>query len=1460
MEEKNQELKAHNGSVTPLAAGSNTTQDSPSISEKTPASITGKKATSDKTSPSIPEKDKSHERLTQPGELPSYNWKLIGSWDLPVDLKVTHKAYLASQDFVVDHFYGDWYYNTALPVGVSFFAYIFARYGCNIWWLGFIFLCAVSVYKAEFRRFNRNVRDDILRVKSSNRLEDELETMEWMNLFLSKFWVIYMPALSDLVLFQANEVMKDQAPGFGIEAISLDKFTLGSKAPRIDSIKSFSRNGQNNVEMIWSFSFTPNNTDDMTGNEIRKKISPRVALGVTIGKAFILKSLPILVEDMSCTGRLKVKLNLTDSFPHVKIVSIQFLEPPVFDYALKPVGGETFGIDIMSFIPGLSSFVNGLIHSTLRPMFYAPNSFDIDVAEIMAQQSNDSVGVLIVKIKRITNLKSTSEIENNEINPYVQLGISNNPSICEKTRVKKNTTDPVFSETFNLLINTLNQNNLTLSVFHMVHDKMLDTPLGIVTIPLAEFLQKEIQTDKVSNILDSGKVVGKLEYDMRWYPAIPDEILEDGTKERNIDEPVGIMKLSLFGAADLDTSKSVIGVLDPYAEVYVNDELIKVSRKLQKTNEPSFSVTFESLITLLAETSIQVIVKEASENQIVARLDINLQDLVFESSRGQQWITAPPTNKGGRPAKFQIGAKWTALPLENEESSLLKSAPIGGLRLHIREASELINLEAVGQVDPYVKVIQSGKLKAKTNIIASTLSPYFNQVFYLPVANEFQHVLLDILDAEPEGKDRPLGSCAISVKDFLKKSPDGYYLGYEGSEEIILQPVLFQGKRYGTLSYSVSFFPNIPVFTKAQLENVSEIEKNKQQKEQERLLKQKKDEETFKNNPGMYEWVELQEDIIPEPEKVRMPLDKAIKYRSGTILVKILEGQFNKSDYYVHTLFDDNLFPAGVSSHIQGHRLTIPMTAEAFMRDLPNSRIVFRLSKKKEVEDEKDVSCEKNFHTLDLLKRSFKKPLTINLNTKNKIKILTEFFPSAVKLPPLDTVLDVGTVTLDILSANALPSVDSNGKSDPFCVVKLDGIEIYRTDKQRRTLQPVWNDAVSFPMLSRSRQLLILEIYDWDLTHDDELLGLANLDLSLIIPNNSTQVELQLDTKGTVLIRATFKPEFIRPMLNQSTGLNIDLNAVTKVPLKVVGGAAGIAGNAVGTGIALVSDGVSIGGSFLKGITKSKKNSDLASIKSKPGPKIHRSSKDILRKHLHNSPRVSLRDHDDELSTLAATLSLVSRQMTADETNPLNHTMEFIESGDENTSDQDDNHKTAPSAQEQREQHIPTSVKNAIPNMVPDLLPPPQGPRGFNGHSRNISESTNNTIISTLSRTDQDVPGRINIISLKGFHSGAYSIKATLKRDSSSKDIYKTKTIKADRNGVIEFKEQFVFLAPTNALLILHVREHHSLGRKQRVSLVDLHLSHFVCDDSIFTQPAGDGELEVKLTYGTKPTLSIPVM
>jgi Ca2+-dependent lipid-binding protein len=100
--------------------------------------------------------------------------------------------------------------------------------------------------------------------------------------------------------------------------------------------------------MDWHFSFEPNDVANMTRAQLRKKVNPKIVLTIRVGRGFVGAGIPILLEDMAFAGKMKIKLKLMKNFPHVKTVDVSFLEPPSWDFVLKPIGGETFGFDIAS--------------------------------------------------------------------------------------------------------------------------------------------------------------------------------------------------------------------------------------------------------------------------------------------------------------------------------------------------------------------------------------------------------------------------------------------------------------------------------------------------------------------------------------------------------------------------------------------------------------------------------------------------------------------------------------------------------------------------------------------------------------------------------------------------------------------------------------------------------------------------------------------------------------------------------------------------------------------------------------------------------------------------------------------------------------------------------------------------------------------------------------------------------
>ena len=195
------------------------------------------------------------------------------------------------------------------------------------------------------QRVRRNARDDIQRELVKTRLGSEHESADWINNFLDRFWLIYEPVLSATIVSSVDQVLSSTTPAF-LDSLRLSTFTLGTKAPRIDKVRTFPKTPDDIVMMDWGISFTPNDVSDITPKQAAGKVNPKVVLSVRVGKGIATAAMPILVEDITFSGLMRIRMKLMSNFPHVQIVDICFLEKPVIDYVLKPIGGETFGFDI----------------------------------------------------------------------------------------------------------------------------------------------------------------------------------------------------------------------------------------------------------------------------------------------------------------------------------------------------------------------------------------------------------------------------------------------------------------------------------------------------------------------------------------------------------------------------------------------------------------------------------------------------------------------------------------------------------------------------------------------------------------------------------------------------------------------------------------------------------------------------------------------------------------------------------------------------------------------------------------------------------------------------------------------------------------------------------------------------------------------------------------------------------
>lgn len=93
-------------------------------------------------------------------------------------------------------------------------------------------------------------------------------------------------------------------------------------------------------------SFIPSDTTDSTEKELEYKVNPKIVIKIRAGKGNAGVTIPVVVENPTFSGHVRVRIKFVGRFPFAKLVEASFLEKPVFDYTLKPIGSDSLGFDI----------------------------------------------------------------------------------------------------------------------------------------------------------------------------------------------------------------------------------------------------------------------------------------------------------------------------------------------------------------------------------------------------------------------------------------------------------------------------------------------------------------------------------------------------------------------------------------------------------------------------------------------------------------------------------------------------------------------------------------------------------------------------------------------------------------------------------------------------------------------------------------------------------------------------------------------------------------------------------------------------------------------------------------------------------------------------------------------------------------------------------------------------------
>ncbi|EIW70089.1 hypothetical protein TREMEDRAFT_71520 [Tremella mesenterica DSM 1558] len=1124
-------------------------------------------------------------------------WQRVANADLGSGDAKTQEQLGVLADYLSEQTYGAWYHNAA----VILFAVLATRFMTAIhlgWgWIILIFAFCSSYYTLSIARTRHRARDDIQRELVKTRLVTETESADWMNSFLERFWLIYEPVLSQTIVASVDAVLEANTPSF-LESIRMTTFTLGTKAPRIDYVRTFPKTPEDVVIMDWALSFTPNDLMDITPRQAQNRVNPKVVLSIRVGKGPVSKSLPILLEDMSFTGRMRIKLKLMTNFPHIQTVDLSFIEKPTFDYVLKPIGGD-FGFDINN-IPGLAPFIRDQVHANLGPMMYDPNVFTIDLQALLSGTPLDSaIGVLRVHIINARGLKAV-KLGGGAPDPYVSIALGSKPAIA-KTKTISSSSNPTFSETHFVLLNNLAE-VLALQLYDY-NEHRPDNLLGTATQELQTLQEDNEQEGLVGKIIGGGKDRGELRYDIAWYPVLKPAKNPDGTFEALPDTQTGIVRLTLHQAKDLDISRKH-GNLNTYARVFLggSKEEAYRTKTMKHSNQPIWESAFEFLVPEKNNSviTLQVVdVQEFATDPTLGVMTIRLTDLLEAHERQQDWFPL----RNSRAGKIRLTAEWKPVSMPGSmNASSAYVPPIGILRIWLKRAVDVKNVEAAlgGKSDPYVRVMGNNKVLARTEVVNNNLNPEWDQIVYVPVHSLREHIFLELMDYQNIGKDRSLGSVEVRVDEFAQANNDQKFpyisKGPQGRNDRIK---LDKANAYkGQLVYEVDFKPAVSLRGGVSFDpekNPIETAIEEEQTNPDGSVIESAvaspitpASTSLANGPGVNVLTTAtaqtseskgggEQTASEDPEKgVEMSVEEIMSCQSGVLVFQVISGQLARRGS-LEVMFDDGYWPAYTSARARSTHPTWDQVGEGFVRELDFSRIWLRINAADD-SDKDDIVAEFKCDTKDFLEQCIQRPADFLLSqadgsNRSLIRMSARYVPVDIKLEPRESINNMGVLRVDVLHAKNLMAADRSGKSDPYVVFTLNGQRVFKSETKKKNLSPVWDESFEVMVPSRVSAKFAFEINDWDRVGTSTSLGGGAIDLANLEPFESTEVTLPVvhekGDRGTFSIRLLFQPEIIARSRQKTSTFSTAGRAITTVGGAGVGVGKGVfhGGEAVAMGL-----------------------------------------------------------------------------------------------------------------------------------------------------------------------------------------------------------------------------------------------------------------------------------------------------
>lgn len=589
---------------------------------------------------------------------------------------------------------------------------------------------------------------------------------------------------------------------------------------------------------------------------------------------------------------------------------------------------------------------------------YAPNVYTVDVAAMMAGGADLAAanGVLAVTVYSASGIKSGDMF--GTVDPYITFhtGNTKNQELA-RTSAIENTTAPRWNETHFILLNSLKETLCLQLMDRNVGRK--DATLGVANLELKELEENTNMLEGLNLIaLRSGKAVGEIKADIRYFPTAKPTTLENGTVEPPAASNSGILRFTVHECTDLNSKSGGIGVpllgggaLNTFAKLKINGKEALRTKTYKRSNNPRWDKYVEVFVADKTKLNLNVDIvesKEFADDSIVATWNSTLlaveKQLVEDKS---EWWNM----KDGR-GKIHVTAIWKPVlmtGLAEGMSHVSYSPPIGVVRLHFFGATNLKNVEAMtgGKSDPYVRVKSGMQIRGQTEFINDNLDPDWNEVLYVPIHSIREDLIFEVMDFNEVTKDKLLGITDFSIKSIVKEveAENGQNV-YEGLAPIDTNVVLTTEDRQkgkGKLHYAASFFPTLALAKAAEKSDSEPGDKKPVEGEVSANADEPK--------------TDVSADVLPERdlhgELIKYTPDDKIdylSYESGVLIVNIHEVNLHRQErVYAEILLDSN-DSQFKTAKLKGTHLPFHETSDAFVKEMDFAKLLIRVKQAKDLD------------------------------------------------------------------------------------------------------------------------------------------------------------------------------------------------------------------------------------------------------------------------------------------------------------------------------------------------------------------------------------------------------------------------------------------------------------------------------------------------------------------------------